>query len=337
MLDYRLRNHGKNHHQHQRRAGRDRHLLASRQGRRHRLSIRPDRARSAVDANGRGHRRTDSSRVPQSGGGGARGRRKPGRYREGADLSHRPGPLRQGERNHGRVFSAALSRARGGRRRVVAARCIDRSRRGARPVALSAKAKVKAVEGAPSFDTADRQLLAALPPAAAAKLAKLGIARDFDLVLHLPLRYEDETRLTPIAAARHGVPVVVEAEVIGTEVMFRPRRQLVSRLRDDSGALLYARFLNFYPSQQQSLAPGKRVRLYGEVRPGFFGAEMVHPRFRVLRGEEPLPDALTPVYPTTAGLPQWQLRKYIEQALRQLPLDETLPQPMRERLGLAPF
>jgi len=202
---------------------------------------------------------------------------------------------------------------------------------------LSAKAKVKAVEGAPAFDTADRQLLAALPPAAAAKLAKLGIARDFDLVLHLPLRYEDETRLTPIAAARHGVPVVVEAEVIGTEVMFRPRRQLVSRLRDDSGALLYARFLNFYPSQQKSLAPGKRVRLYGEVRPGFFGAEMVHPRFRVLRGEEPLPDALTPVYPTTAGLPQWQLRKYIEQALRQLPLDETLPQPMRERLGLAPF
>ena len=198
---------------------------------------------------------------------------------------------------------------------------------------MSAAAKPRAAQDVP---LADAGVLSSAAPALLAKLAKLGIQRDFDLVLHLPLRYEDETRLTPIAAARNGIPVLVEAEVLSTEVMFRPRRQLVSKLQDDSG-ILYARFLNFYPSQQKALAPGKRVRLYGEVRPGFFGGEMVHPRFRVLSREEALPDTLTPVYPTTAGLAQWQLRKYIELALKRMPLDETLPDVVRTRLALVDF
>ena len=142
------------------------------------------------------------------------------------------------------------------------------------------------------------------PPAGSSlksKLAKLGIRTDFDLVLHLPLRYEDETVLTPIEAARHGAPALVEGEVVASDVAFRPRRQLVVQVRDASG-VLFARFLNFYQSQARALAPGTRVRLFGEVRPGFFGDEMVHPRYRVLRGPEPLPASLTPVYPTTAGL-----------------------------------
>ncbi len=179
-------------------------------------------------------------------------------------------------------------------------------------------------------------MLADVPPALRTKLAKLGIARDFDLVLHLPLRYEDETRLTPVAEAPGGVPVLVEAEVVSTEVMYRPRRQLVCRLRDPSG-VLYARFLNFYPSQQKTLAAGKRVRLYGEVRAGFFGGEMVHPRFRVVSPGEPLPDALTPVYPATAGVAQWQLRKLIDRAMRAHPLDETLPRAVLQRYGLPAF
>jgi ATP-dependent DNA helicase RecG len=169
-----------------------------------------------------------------------------------------------------------------------------------------------------------------------AKLARLGLHTDFDLVLHLPLRYEDETHVTPIGEARHGVPALVEGGIVSSEVAFRPRRQLVLKVRDESG-LLFVRFLNFYPSHGRSLAAGARVRLYGEVRPGFFGGEMVHPRFRVLRGPEPLADALTPVYPTTAGLAQVVLRRMVNEALDRADLSDTLPAEVRSRLRLVPF
>ncbi len=169
-----------------------------------------------------------------------------------------------------------------------------------------------------------------------AKLAKLGIHRQFDLVLHLPLRYEDETRLTPIAAAHEGAPVQVEGTVIDSQIAYRPRRQLICKIEDASG-LLYMRFLNFYGSQAKALAPGARVRAFGEVRPGFFGAEMVHPRYRVVRAGTPLPEALTPIYPTTAGLPQAALRRLIAQALAQCELDETLPADVPGRFGMPAF
>jgi ATP-dependent DNA helicase RecG len=169
-----------------------------------------------------------------------------------------------------------------------------------------------------------------------AKLAKLGIHRQFDLVLHLPLRYEDETRLTPIADAHEGAPVQVEGTVIDSQITYRPRRQLICKIEDASG-LLYMRFLNFYGSQSKALAPGVRVRAFGEVRPGFFGAEMVHPRYRVVRADTPLPEALTPIYPTTAGLPQAALRRLIAQALAQCELDETLPADIPGRFGLPAF
>jgi ATP-dependent DNA helicase RecG len=173
-------------------------------------------------------------------------------------------------------------------------------------------------------------------PTRDAQLAKLGLRTDLDLALHLPLRYEDETRLTPIADARDGQPVQIEGVVESCEVMFRPRRQLVARIRDDSG-LVVARFLNFYPSQQKQLAPGARVRAYGELRPGFFGGEMVHPRVRAVRDGDSLPDALTPVYPTTAGLSQWALRQLIERALARADLSETLPATLLDTLGLPAF
>jgi ATP-dependent DNA helicase RecG len=170
----------------------------------------------------------------------------------------------------------------------------------------------------------------------AARLAKLGIRRDFDLVLHLPLRYEDETQLTPIADVAPGVPVQVEGTVRSTEIVYRPRRQLVTRIADATGELAL-RFFHFYPSQAKALAPGASVRAFGEVRSGFFGGEMAHPRFRVLHGEVPLPTALTPIYPTTAGLGQSALRRLIENSLSRARLDDTLTEEMAASMGLCGF
>jgi len=170
----------------------------------------------------------------------------------------------------------------------------------------------------------------------AAKLVKLGISRDFDLVLHLPLRYEDETRVTPIANAPPGLPVQVEGTVRSTEIVYRPRRQLVSRIEDSTGEVAL-RFFNFYGSQAKALEPGVSVRAFGEVRAGFFGGEMIHPRFHVLRGATPLPTALTPIYPTTAGLGQAALRRLIEGALAHAQLDDTLPVEVSKQLGLCGF
>jgi len=182
----------------------------------------------------------------------------------------------------------------------------------------------------------DKPAPRAPPPSLKVKLAKLGIQREFDLVLHLPLRYEDETRLIPIAEAHEGAPVQVEGTVIDSQIAYRPRRQLICKIEDASG-LLYLRFLNFYGSQAKALAPGARVRAFGEVRPGFFGAEMIHPRYRIVLAGTPLPEALTPIYPTTAGLPQAALRRLIARALSQCELDETLPADIPGRFGMPAF
>ncbi len=170
----------------------------------------------------------------------------------------------------------------------------------------------------------------------AGRLAKLDLHGPRDLLLHLPLRYEDETRVTPITLTRPGFPAQVEGEVLSAEVTLRPRRQLVVRVGDGSGTLV-ARWLNFYSSQQKQLATGRRVRLFGEVRGGFFGDEMVHPRVRSVVAGEPLPEALTPVYPTTAGVGQATLRKLVDRALQTEALDELLPADWLRRLALPGF
>jgi ATP-dependent DNA helicase RecG len=162
------------------------------------------------------------------------------------------------------------------------------------------------------------------PSAPQRAMEKLGLKRDIDLALHLPLRYEDETRLTPIADTREGEPVQVEGIVLDARVENRARRQLVVRLTDDSGELVL-RFLHFYPSQQKVLAPGTRIRVRGEPRGGFFGREMVHPTWKAVDEGAPLADALTPVYPTSAQLPQAYLRKAVAGALKRAPLQEILP------------
>jgi ATP-dependent DNA helicase RecG len=179
-------------------------------------------------------------------------------------------------------------------------------------------------------------LTRALPPATASKLAKLGIRSRHDLLYHLPLRYEDETRLTAPGAAAPGAPLLVQAPVRRAEIAFRPKRQLVVHA---DGLVL--RFLNFYGSQvkqfERAARDGELVRAYGEVRPGWFGAEIVHPRYRIVAPGEPLADTLTPVYPTTAGLGQASLRKLVLEALAEEAIEEILPSVLRERLGLAPL
>ena len=160
------------------------------------------------------------------------------------------------------------------------------------------------------------------------KLAKIGLHREADLLVHLPLRYEDETRITPVARAPWGEPVQVEVVVSSCEVQFRPRRQMVVRALDASGELVM-RFFSFYPSQQGALSEGSRVRAFGEVRGGFFGAEMVHPRFRKVGDAEPLPSELTPIYPSTAGLANSALQKLIGKAL------DRIGEQLATRLGVA--
>jgi ATP-dependent DNA helicase RecG len=163
------------------------------------------------------------------------------------------------------------------------------------------------------------------------KLVRLGLARDIDLVLHLPMRYEDETMLTPIAELLPGETAQAEGVVVDNEIAYRPRRQLIVKLRDDAGDELVLRFLNFYGSQVKQMAVGQRLRVRGDVRGGFFGLEMVHPTVRPVDEDTPLPQALTPVYPSTAGVSQAYLRKAIGNALARTALPELLPQPIAER------
>ncbi|MGE5386013.1 MAG: ATP-dependent DNA helicase RecG, partial [Betaproteobacteria bacterium] len=174
------------------------------------------------------------------------------------------------------------------------------------------------------------------PEAQRKKLAKLGLRCAADLVVHLPLRYEDETRLCLVRDAPWNEPAQVEVTITSSEIQFRPRRQLVVRAEDASGEL-WLRFFSFYPNQRAMLSPGARVRFFGEIRGGFFGAEMVHPRFCVIKEDTALPETLTPVYPTTAGIGQITLRKLIAKTLAEVDLGDTLPAAQLARLALPSF
>ena len=171
------------------------------------------------------------------------------------------------------------------------------------------------------------------PPEGLARFAKLGIRDENDLLLHLPLRYEDETRLTPIGEARGGSTVQVEGRVTRTEVIRRGRASLLVHLADDSGSLVM-RFFHFYPSQLKQLAVGRRIRAIGEIRGSLFGVEMVHPRYRTADDDPPLPTRLTPVYPAAAGIGQPAIRSAVLAAVRHMKLPETLPPEFVGPLGL---
>ncbi len=169
-----------------------------------------------------------------------------------------------------------------------------------------------------------------------ARFARLGIRTEADLLLHLPLRYEDETRIVPIGDISPGATCQVAGVVCRNEIVVRPRRMLQVDIEDATGAITL-RFLNFYGSQVSQLAVGRRVRALGEVRGGLFGLEMVHPRYRILSGETPtadLPKVLTPVYPTVAGIGQAELRRTILSALARAAWEDTLAPGCAQRLGL---
>ncbi len=161
---------------------------------------------------------------------------------------------------------------------------------------------------------------------------------DMDLVLHLPLRYEDETEVVTIRqAGMMGASIAqVEGVVSSCEIQYRPRRQLIVTIADDSGQLVM-RFLNFYGSQTKQLAVGTRVRARGEIRHGFFGAEVVHPNYKVVLEGAPLPEVLTPVYPAGEGLSQIFLRKAIADAMQRVEWRDTLSPAQLAAQQLSPF
>ncbi len=198
----------------------------------------------------------------------------------------------------------------------------------------------RAPKAATQSAAAEKKAAAAAPAKAAAKslpqkaLEKLNLRRDIDLALHLPLRYEDETRIIKLAEAREGDTAQIEAEVTAQEVAYRPRRQLLVTVNDGSDSCVL-RFFNFYPSQQKALAVGTRIRARGELRGGFLGWTMMHPHTRAASGE--LPTALTPVYPTVAGLPQPYLRKAVLGGLARAELSDTFPPELAAGLKFKPL
>ena len=165
-------------------------------------------------------------------------------------------------------------------------------------------------------------------------LKKMGLDSPMALALHLPSRYEDETELFTIEEALHQgrfSPTQTQGVVIRNQVLFRPRRQMLVTIEDDT-ATLQLRFLNFYPSQQKQMAVGSQLRVRGEVREGFQGPEMVHPTVRGVAVDAPLPTSLTPVYPASAGVSQAVIRKAVGQALRDPGLQDSLAEFLPKKL-----
>lgn len=161
------------------------------------------------------------------------------------------------------------------------------------------------------------------------KLERLGLATVQDLLFHLPLRYEDRTQVWPIGDLPPGLHGAVEGEIQDTQLVMGRRRMLVCRISDGTGTLTL-RFFNFTAAQKNSLAQGRLMRCFGEVRPGKYGLEMAHPEYKLLGDDQAgqTESALTPVYPTTEGLRQLTLRNLTDQALAQLDLygvEELLP------------
>ncbi|GGX43985.1 ATP-dependent DNA helicase RecG [Saccharospirillum salsuginis] len=169
--------------------------------------------------------------------------------------------------------------------------------------------------------------LSGIGPKLAEKCAGIGLLTVGDLLFHLPYKYQDRTRLTPIGQLKLGMAVVIEGEVMGSQVLFGRRRSLICRISDRTG-LLTMRLFHFTKAQQNRLRQGARIRCYGEVRMGSTGLEMMHPEYQVRDDGDfpPLDDALTPLYPSTEGLNQGRLRSLVEQAITALKRQGGLPE-----------
>ena len=166
------------------------------------------------------------------------------------------------------------------------------------------------------------------------RLEKIGLSHDWDYLLHLPLRYEDETKITPIAELVVGTNSQCEGEVIRCDRIRRASgEQIQATITDHSGTLI-VRLLHFYPSQIKQLSVGKRIRLFGLVRESFLGLEMVHPKIKLPVDSQSLPTTLTPVYPAGEGITQTWLRKRIARAMLDVEITDLVPKNITEQLNL---
>lgn len=174
----------------------------------------------------------------------------------------------------------------------------------------------------------------------AEKLQKLGLVTVQDLLFHLPLRYEDRTRIYPISDLKPFIHGSVQGEVMSSDIQFGRKRMLVVRISDSTGTLTL-RFFHFSAAQKNSLEKGVTIRCFGEVRAGKFGLEMMHPEYKLVDLDQPAPlqESLTPVYPATEGIRQITLRNLTDQGLSLLTkggLAELLPEGLySQQVGLA--
>ncbi|MES2822213.1 MAG: ATP-dependent DNA helicase RecG [Pseudomonadota bacterium] len=188
----------------------------------------------------------------------------------------------------------------------------------------------------PSLDQIPVTALKGVGGSLAMKLAKIGLYTLQDVLFHLPLRYMDRTRITPIGALQPNANAVIEGEIRGCEIVFGKRRSMVVRLQDGTGNITL-RFYHFNNAQKQRLMAGTELRVFGETRRGSAGLEIYHPEYEVLNEAAPLPleQCLTPIYPATEGLTQARLRTLAQQSLTWLgthALRELLPDAVRRQL-----
>ena len=185
------------------------------------------------------------------------------------------------------------------------------------------------------LDTIALTELAGVGAKMAEKLEKIGLSTVQDLLFHLPLRYEDRTRIWPIANAMPGQHLTIQGEVLNSSISFGKRRMLTVKISDNSGSATL-RFFNFNAAMKNSLSEGKQVKAYGELKRGKFGLEIIHPDYKVFSEptELSVEETLTPVYPTTDGLRQLTLRNLTDQALSLLDkaaVSELLPDGLYDR------
>ena len=164
------------------------------------------------------------------------------------------------------------------------------------------------------------------------KLQSLGLVEPMDFILHIPIRYEDHSRIHKISELAPGMKAQLEGTISSVNIIMRGRKQLTATFKDQTGSI-QLRWLNFYPNQKTALEKKGLFRIRGEVRGGFqWGLEMIHPK--ILKAGEPLGDSLVPVYSSTSGLSQEVLSAHIRRHLKNCVLEDTLSEEIRERFGL---
>ncbi len=168
-------------------------------------------------------------------------------------------------------------------------------------------------------------------------LNKLDLQNLQDLLFHLPLRYQDRTRICPLSSVRHGQKVLIEVRVDHCSIVFKRRRMMICNVSDKSGTSIILRFFHFSNAQQEHLSTGTLIRCFGEIRQGFHSFEIVHPEYQIINENSSthLVDSLTPIYPSTRGLQQKTLQRLISEAMEHIVhLEELLPESLRQQYQL---